>query len=84
MMRAMINEKALAGRKGDKTLLLFLVEGLLPAVRAVFEDLHLRGMGLFVTGGEIIFVAAFTAFEDRLITFSSHSFVSLPFVARKS
>ena len=66
------------------TLFLFLMKGLLPAVRAIFEDLHLRGMGLFVTGGEIIFVAALGAFEDRLITFSSHCFVSLPFVARLS
>ena len=55
-----------------RKLLLFLVQSLLSAGRAVFEDLHLRGMGLLVAGGEIVFAAAFRAFEDRLITFSSH------------
>ena len=56
-----------------KSLFLFLMQGFLAASRAILEDFHLRGMGLLVAGGDVVFVAALAAFENRLITFSSHS-----------
>ena len=54
-------------------LFLFLMKGFLPAGGAVFENFHLGGMGLFVAGGNVILIAALGAFQNRLITFASHS-----------
>ena len=58
-------------------LFLFLVKGLLHAMRAIFEDLHLLGMEFFIAGGVVILVTALGAFEDCLFSFlRRHGFTS--------
>jgi hypothetical protein len=45
-----------------KTLLLFLVQSLLIALRAELHDLHLVGMAALIAGGDIVLVTADAAF----------------------
>ena len=50
-----------------------LVEGHLAALGAIFGNFHLHGMGFLITGSDVVFFTAFSAFEDDFVTFAGHS-----------